>query len=138
MQVLSAARFSEAQKEELIEPLSNLEQRDIAKSRSIETASIKPRLRLMAEVHAEGNPHRYAEIPPRTLNLVVKQPEGFDEIWLQRIFESEGYETGITRGNGHLLVEVQANGGALQFSAVTLLHKRNGKHLVVQYQISRD
>lgn len=58
--------------EEVVANLGSLGREEIAISRHISGASIKPRLRIMSEVEKEGNPHTYGEIPARTVNLVVK------------------------------------------------------------------
>ncbi|PKK81688.1 MAG: hypothetical protein CVT47_01150 [Thermoplasmata archaeon HGW-Thermoplasmata-2] len=54
----------------------------IAASQNIEKASIRPRLRIMAEVHSEGNPHssHYPEITGRSLNLIIQSTEHDEKI----------------------------------------------------------
>jgi len=45
----------------------------------IHRASIKPRLRIMAEAKNEGNPHgKLYNIPERSFDLIVKLDEGED------------------------------------------------------------
>jgi len=46
----------------------------IAQSQTIEKASVKPRLRIMAEVHSEGNPHskHYLKITEGSFNLILQ------------------------------------------------------------------
>lgn len=84
----------------------------IAASQVIEKASVRPRLRIMAEVHSEGNPHSssYPEISERSINLIIGGPsyeEKFAKIISQKIPEIETF---------------------------TIHHKRNGKHIVFQYK----
>ncbi|NQS97005.1 MAG: hypothetical protein HQ591_00980 [candidate division Zixibacteria bacterium] len=82
----------------------------ISSSKHIDKASVKPRLRLMAEVHPEGNPHSrfYPEIPARSVNFIF--PES-DFSFLQK--------------------EAQINLKNLKQTIIT--HKRNGKYIVLQY-----
>ena len=46
----------------------------IASSQVIEKAAVRPRLRIMAEVHSEGNPHSsfYPEISEGSFNLILQ------------------------------------------------------------------
>lgn len=87
----------------------------IAKSQNIDRASIRPRLRIMAEVHSEGNPHNsnfYPEISEQSLNLILKvsdcEKEEVAKIMRQNIPEIEIF-------------------------AIT--HKRNGEHIVFQFKL---
>lgn len=84
----------------------------IASSQIIEKASIRPRLRIMAEVHPEGNPHsaHYPEIIDGSFNLI-----------LQSIAETNKLKAEIPR---HVP-------GIKVFS---IFHKRNGEHIVFQYK----
>ncbi len=53
----------------------------IAFSQTITNASIRPRLRIMAEIKTEGNPHsRNYEIPDNSINLIIKNDESFPQI----------------------------------------------------------
>ncbi|MDO8142538.1 MAG: SANT/Myb-like DNA-binding domain-containing protein, partial [Candidatus Brocadiales bacterium] len=54
----------------------------IAASQTIEKASIRPRLRIMSEVHTEGNPHSsfYPEISERSVNLIIQTSDYNDRI----------------------------------------------------------
>ena len=66
--------FPEGALKQIKEVLSHItDQSIIAGSRQIEGASIKPRFRIMAEVHSEGNPHssHYPQIIPNTFNLIL-------------------------------------------------------------------
>jgi len=80
----------------------------IASSQTIKRASIRPRLRIMAEVHTEGNPHSsfYPKIKEKSVNLVFKAFQGQDEIL-------EGISKRI---KGVDIFEIQ--------------HRRNGEHIV--------
>jgi len=84
----------------------------IAVSQNIEKASIRPRLRIMAEVHTEGNPHSgfYPEISSRTLNFIVglsNYDENVDKLIIKR---------------------------GLKINKFAITHKRNGIHYVFQYR----
>jgi len=60
------------------ETLSHVtDQTIIAGSQIVEGASVRPRLRIMAEVHAEGNPHGkfYPEITEGSFNLILVFPK---------------------------------------------------------------
>ena len=83
----------------------------IASSQIIEGASIRPRLRIMAEVHPEGNPHSkfYPEIMEGSFNLILQSsPEA-------RELEKE------------LSVHIP------EVEVFSIFHKRNGEHTVFQY-----
>jgi len=84
----------------------------IAASQVIEKASVRPRLRIMAEVHSEGNPHSsfYPEISERSLNFIVGAPaykKELAEVISQKIPEIKKF---------------------------TIQHKRNGEHVVFQFR----
>jgi len=84
----------------------------IASSQIIEKASIRPRLRIMAEVHPEGNPHStyYPEIRQGSFNLII-----------QSTVETKQLKDEIpSRVSG---IEV-----------FSIFHKRNGEHIVFQYK----
>jgi hypothetical protein len=98
------------------ETLSHInDQTLIAASQTIEKASVKPRLRIMAEVHPEGNPHstHYPEITEGSFNLI-----------LQSSPETREIEKGLLT----LLPEVDA---------FSIHHKRNGEHRVLQFRSER-
>lgn len=84
----------------------------IASSQIIEKASIRPRLRIMAEVHPEGNPHStyYPEIIEGSFNLI-----------LQSIAETKQLKEEIPRRVSGIKV-------------FSIFHKRNGEHIVFQYK----
>lgn len=94
--------------------LSNItDQTIIAASRQIEKASIKPRFRIMAEVHPEGNPHtpNYPEIRSRSFNFILQSRADSDNIYQK------------------LRKEIP------ELKVFTIQHKRNGEHLVFQYNL---
>jgi hypothetical protein len=82
----------------------------IAASQTIEKASVRPRLRIMAEVHPEGNPHSsfYPKILERTVNLII---------------QSSLY-------NGEIIETISNK--IPDINVFTIQHKRNGEHLVFQ------
>ncbi len=85
----------------------------IAFSQEIEKASVKPRFRVMAEVHPEGNPHNpkfYPQIEERTINLIVNS--------------SLCPEEGLFNDN------------RIKLKKFSIFHKRNGEHLVYQFKLS--
>jgi len=96
------------------ESLSHVtDQTIIAASQIIERASVRPRLRIMAEVHSEGNPHssHYPEISGRSLNLIIQTTT----------YEKEEIAKLISEGVSDVKI-------------FTIKHKRNGEHLVFQYK----
>lgn len=105
---ISTAKFSEIKK--LLAQVTD--QTIIAGSQQIDKASIKPRLRIMAEVNPEGNPHsqHYPQIVEQTINFIL--PEKLFTLELQaRLF-----------------------GSIPELSQLTLHHKRNGNYVVFEYK----
>lgn len=88
----------------------------IASSQTIAKASVKPRLRIMAEVDPHGNPHSefYPEITPGSFNLI-----------LQASPETKEIEKELSA----LLPEIDI---------FSIHHKRNGEHRVFQLKVDRD
>jgi hypothetical protein len=84
----------------------------IAASQTIEKASVRPRLRIMAEVHPEGNPHSsfYPKILERTINLII---------------QSSLYNEEIIETISNKIPDI---------NVFTIQHKRNGEHLVFQFK----
>ena len=82
----------------------------IAGSQVIEGASVKPRLRIMAEVHPEGNPHSsfYPEITEGSFNLILQSSSQVDEI------------------KGEIRTQIP------EIDVFSIYHKRNGEHIVFQ------
>jgi hypothetical protein len=79
----------------------------IASSKVVEKASIKPRLRIMAEVHLEGNPHsKHYPIPEKSFNLI-----------LHKSLVSEELKEVIRKELPQVLI-------------FSIYHKRNGEHVV--------
>jgi len=89
----------------------------------------------MAEAHSEGNPHRYPEIKPRTLNLILKIPSTNIEQWLKAELSSIGLKPNTSRKNKELLLELEHKGQTLTFDVFVIRHKRNGDHLVIQWKL---
>ena len=82
----------------------------IASSQEIDKASVKPRLRIMAEVHSEGNPHgNNYDIPEGTFNLILPQS----------LFSSELKDSILATNRGIDVIEIH--------------HKRNGTHYVFSF-----
>jgi len=82
----------------------------ISASQNIEKASIRPRLRIMAEVHPEGNPHsnHYPEICERSVNLIIQSSP-----------DNEPIKKSISKNISDVRI-------------FSIKHKRNGEHLVFQ------
>jgi hypothetical protein len=86
----------------------------IAASRIIEGASIRPRLRVMAEVHSEGNPHssHYPEIVENSFNLILKDTPQVSELKRELLQRIQGIQV------------------------FRIHHKRNGPHIVFQLRLT--
>jgi len=84
----------------------------IAQSQTIEKASIKPRLRIMAEVHSEGNPHsqHYPEITEGSFNLILQSSPEIKQ------------------------VEKEMSTNIPEVEIFFIFHKRNGEHTVFQFR----
>ena len=84
----------------------------IASSQLIEKASVRPRLRIMAEVHPEGNPHSrfYPEITENTFNLILKSSPQINEI------------------------KKRIDAYIPEIKVFSIFHKRNGEHIVFQFK----
>ena len=95
------------------ETLSHItDQTLIAGSQIIEGASVKPRLRIMAEVHPEGNPHSkfYPEITEGSFNLILQSSPEVKEL------------------------EKELSAHIPEIEVFSIFHKRNGEHIVFQYR----
>ncbi len=136
-QILDAAGLTSVERERTMELLGELEQSEIAQSRDIEGASVRPRLRLMAEVHPDGNIHRYAEIPPRTCNLVIKKEQQTNLNWLVQEFRRENISAHVQKIGGEQIVILQNGNQAIRLQVLTINHKRNGEHLVLQLKLDK-
>lgn len=118
--VLRQARVPEELWERIVPLLQRLERAELAQTRRIEGASVKPRLRLMSEIEPDGNPHTYSEIAPRSVNLILKLPDqraDFQqaERWAEIEFRKEGDSL-----------------ESFDFAIKIIQHRRNGRHLVLQ------
>jgi hypothetical protein len=82
----------------------------IAQSQTIEKASVKPRLRIMAEVHPEGDPHsaHYPEITNGSFNLILQASNETKEL------------------------EKKLSAAIPNIDVFSIYHKRNGEHRVFQ------
>jgi hypothetical protein len=80
----------------------------VASSQVIEKASVRPRLRIMAEVHPEGNPHSsfYPEIPEGSFNLIIQATPSVKNL------------------------EKELRSKIPEIRVFSIQHKRNGKHIV--------
>lgn len=134
-QVLDAGGVTPADRPHIVELLASLEQTEIAHSREIKGASIKPRLRLMAEVHRDAKLHSYPEIKPRTVNLVIKRERGFDETSLQKEFAKEGIRAEVATDGDAKFLLLSDGKGRIRLRYFVILHKRNGEHIVLQYNL---
>jgi hypothetical protein len=99
-----------------IEHVFNLltDQAIIASTQRIEKASIKPRLRLMAEVEPEGNPHNqrhYPQIEAMTVNFLMPEKLSTTDLRTQILEKIPG------------------------IGELSLQHKRNGKYKVFSYKM---
>jgi len=131
--------------EKILERLGSLRRDDVAVTRHIEGASVKPRLRIMSEIATEGNPHTYQEIPARSFNLIVKPPGLGDanDNWLSRAvewFEREAREDQVTlsiqdRHSDRVEADLAMAQTTVPVSLLCIRHKRNGLHLVVQTEV---
>lgn len=135
-QILEASGMPLSEQKPIVEFLGRLEQSDIAQSREIEKASIRPRLRLMAEVHGDANLHAYPEIPPRTINLILKREPGYDEQWLVREMKRDGIaDARIVQSDSNKFIVLTSGDADLQLHYLVITHKRNGEHIVLQYDL---
>jgi len=84
----------------------------IASSQTIEKASVRPRLRIMAEVHSEGNPHSsvYHQICEGSFNLIIHGA----------LFTKE--------------LEEKLCSEMPEVKQLVIKHKRNGEHIVFQFK----
>ena len=131
-QLIASSGLQEVQRPEVVESLADLSQAEIVQSRPIPQASVRPRLRLMAEVHPDANPHAYEPILPRTANLIVKAEWDDDSRWIETGFADEGMKTAIVSDG---LVLTMATGTAAHLRYFRVTHKLNGPHLVLQYRM---
>ena len=83
----------------------------IAGSQVIAKASVRPRLRIMAEVHPEGNPHssHYPQITKRSFNMILQSTPETRELQERLVTDFPEIES------------------------FSIKHKRNGEHIVFQF-----
>lgn len=105
--------FPEETLEKVEEALSYItDQTIIASSQIIEGASVRPRLRIMAEVHPEGNPHSkfYPKITQGSFNLILQASADVKKI------------------------EEKLSAQIPEIEIFSIHHKRNGEHRVFQFR----
>ncbi len=131
-QILTESSMPQEQQEQVLPLLARLEQTAIAQSRHVESASVKPRFRIMAEVERDANLHAYPKILPCTVNLVFKREAHHDWGWLRQEFAKEGYSLELQpEGESAILFVVEKN---LQLRCFSIWHRRNGEHWCLQWR----
>jgi hypothetical protein len=106
-------KFSQETLEKVEEALSHVtDQTIIASSQIIERASVRPRLRIMAEVHSEGNPHStfYPTITEGSFNLILQSSPQIRKL------------------------EEELSAHVPEIEVFSIRHKRNGEHIVFQFK----
>jgi hypothetical protein len=135
--LLKQAGVPAEQHMEILDYLAKLERNEVAKSRRIKRAAIKPRLRIMSEVVTDANPHKYREIGKRTANLILKAPsEGGRESlerWILHCFSTDNLLAKPVSDD--VFVVSDDSGCQVNCRIVWVEHKLNGLHLVVQVQL---
>ncbi len=134
--LLEQAGVPTQQHQGILDYLAKLERDEIAKSRVIKGAAIKPRLRIMSEVVAEANPHAYKEIGERTINLILKAPsEDSNQTckdWIIDCFRQENLAVCVLSDT---LRVSNGSGCDMECRIFSIKHKLNGLHLVVQLHL---
>jgi hypothetical protein len=127
------------QHKEILDYLAKLERNQIAESRVIERAAIKPRLRIMSEVVADANPHRYQEIGERTVNLILKalSEDSSESLvqWILHCFSTDNLPAKPVSDD--VFVVSDDSGCQVNCRIAWVEHKLNGLHLVVQVRLDR-
>ena len=135
--LLKQAGVPAEQHMEILDYLAKLERNEVAKSRRIKRAAIKPRLRIMSEVVTDANPHKYREIGERTVNLILKAPsEGGRESlerWILHCFSTDNLPAKPVSDD--VFVVSDDSGCQVNCRIAWVEHKLNGLHLVVQVQL---
>jgi hypothetical protein len=135
--LLKQAGVPAEQHMEILDYLAKLERNEVAKSRRIKRAAIKPRLRIMSEVVTDANPHKYREIGKRTVNLILKAPsEGGRESlerWILHCFSTDNLLAKPVSDD--VFVVSDDSGCQVNCRIAWVEHKLNGLHLVVQVQL---
>ncbi len=114
---------------EIVDHLSELARDQIAITRRFDGASIKPRLRIMAEVEEEGNPHTYPEVPELTVNLILQTDPIPESSGVVRLFSEDGVQGASVISGDTLSLH-----GRL-CTVKQIQHKRNGAFLLIQYSL---
>ena len=137
--LLKQAGVPAEQHMEILDYLAKLERNEVAKSRRIERAAIKPRLRIMSEVVADANPHKYQEIRERTVNLILKAPsEGGRESLERWILHCFGTDNLLAKPvSDDVFVVSDDSGCQVNCRIAWVEHKLNGLHLAVQVRLDR-
>jgi hypothetical protein len=134
--LLEQAGVPTQQHQGILDYLAKLERDEIAKSRVIEGAAVKPRLRIMSEVITEANPHAYKEIGERTINLILKAPsEDSNQTckdWIIDCFYQENLAVCVLSDT---LRVSNGSGCDMECRIFSIKHELNGLHLVVQLQL---
>ncbi len=117
---------------EIVDHLSELARDEIAITRRFEGASIKPRLRIMAEVEKEGNPHTYPEVPELTVNLILQTDPIPDSNGLVELFSEDGVQGASVMSGDTLSLH-----GRL-CTVKQIQHKRNGAFLLIQHSLAGE
>jgi hypothetical protein len=135
--LLKQAGVPAEQHMEILDYLAKLERNEVAKSRRIKRAAIKPRLRIMSEVVADANPHKYQEIRERTVNLILKAPskggrESLEQ-WILHCFSTDNLPAKPVSDD--VFVVSDDSGCQVNCRIAWVKHKLNGLHLVVQVQL---
>jgi hypothetical protein len=135
-EVLQQAKIPEEQQQQVLDNLAGLERDEIAQSRLIEGASVKPRLRIMSEVVSDANPHLYKPISARTVNLILKAPDedaGLDVLgeWLAKCFQQDNLQANLSGNTLMVFVDERE----IKYKIFQIRHRRNGLHLVVQTSV---
>lgn len=127
-QVLEQAKVPPKLRGAIISYLSQLGREDIAQTRQIARASIKPRLRIMSEIVREGNPHAYPELTPRSINLILKLPEELVRCPTEQDRAQRSWAWIEDQCQKESIAPLQAS----EFALKLVQHRRNGLHLVLQ------
>jgi hypothetical protein len=135
-EVLQQANIPEEQQQQVLDYLARLERDEIAQSRLIEGASVKPRLRIMSEVVSDANPHLYKPISARTVNLILKAPDedaGLDVLgeWSAKCFQQDNLQANLSGNTLMVFVDERE----IKYKIFQIRHRRNGLHLVVQTSV---
>lgn len=134
--LLDQAGVPTAHHQEILNSLAKLERDQIAQSRVIARAAVKPRLRIMSEIVAEANPHRYSEIEGQTVNLVLKAPRedsdsGISQ-WVADQFSADYLRAQLVSGN---TMTISDENHSIACHVIPVKHALNGLHVVVQAKL---